>query len=374
MNIVIAGSRVQVYGEDVKTYKCLPNGCYNICFNQMTGFYLSTREDLEVSETVIYGNHNYKVNKVMNSFDKTERNFGVILSGAKGCGKSLLARLLANKCIENNIPVITVTEYYSGIADFIASIDQKVMVLFDEFEKVFSEHKDYDPQVELLTLFDGIDNGNKLFVITCNNIRRLNDYLLNRPGRFHYHFMISNPESNEIENYLLDKLKPEYHNLIPRLIRLAKVIDITYDYLRAITFDINQGYSIEETFSDLNISRGDDQMKFNIHVIDNLGEEWTAYNIDIKLFSTSVNTRCYFSMYNKGNRIDADFAIADLDFNGETITLSPDKLDVDYTDDPEFSYGDDLEKDRMVKEKWNSIKSVVIKKQVATTTSIISKF
>jgi len=40
MNIVNAGSRYQVYGEDVKTFRNLPVGSYNVEFNKMTGFYL----------------------------------------------------------------------------------------------------------------------------------------------------------------------------------------------------------------------------------------------------------------------------------------------------------------------------------------------
>ena len=45
----------------------------------------------------------------------------------------------------------------------------------------------------MLSLFDGLDNGKKLFVITCNEVERLNAYLLNRPGRFHYHFVDCSP-------------------------------------------------------------------------------------------------------------------------------------------------------------------------------------
>ena len=35
MNIVNAGSRYQVYGEDVKTYKELPIATYSVGFNPM---------------------------------------------------------------------------------------------------------------------------------------------------------------------------------------------------------------------------------------------------------------------------------------------------------------------------------------------------
>lgn len=252
MNIVESGLKLQVYGEDVKTYKNLPVGSYEVCFNKMTGFYLSKKHDLVVLEDKIYGNHDRKVTKVINSFKNTNRNFGIILSGQKGIGKSLFVRILANRGTEAGYPIINVSEYIPGIADFLSSIEQEVIVIFDEFEKTFCNKDEYSPQEEMLSLFDGIDSGKKLFVITCNETRNLNGYLLNRPGRFHYHFIISNPTENEVKEYMMDKLLPQYYNFIPQIVNLASTIHITYDYLRAIAFELNQGYSLEETLEDLN--------------------------------------------------------------------------------------------------------------------------
>ena len=53
------------------------------------------------------------------------------------------------------------------------------MVLFDEFDKTFStndRNNAGDPQTEMLTLFDGLSTGKKLFIITCNELKNLNDY------------------------------------------------------------------------------------------------------------------------------------------------------------------------------------------------------
>lgn len=75
MNIVQSGSRLQVYGEDVQTFKEIPVGSYDVCFNKMTGFYLSTRNDLEANEDKIYGNHLEKVHKVLTSFGPLTAKF-----------------------------------------------------------------------------------------------------------------------------------------------------------------------------------------------------------------------------------------------------------------------------------------------------------
>ena len=284
MNIVQSGSRLQVYGEDVKTFKEIPLGSYAVDFSQMGGFFFFFRNDIVPNEEKIYGNHEEKVEKVLKSFKLSNRNFGVMLSGQKGIGKSLFMRILASKGIEAGYPVITVSNPIPGVSNFLASIDQEVIVLFDEFEKIFKENDDYDPQAEFLSLFDGVDGGKKLFVITCNEVGNLNEFLVNRPGRFHYHFTIGNPTPEEVTEYLIDKLDPTYYDAIEKIVKLAQAINITYDYLRAIVFELNQGYSVEETLSDLNIVKTD-SIYFDVFVTLSNGMTYNAMNVELDLFS-----------------------------------------------------------------------------------------
>ena len=256
MNIVSAGDRFMVYGEDVKTYKELPADTYRVEFNKMTGFYLTSHNDLTVNEKV-YGPYARKVNKVMSTFHNLNRNMGVILSGPKGVGKSMFARLLAEAGKENNLPLLIVDCAIPGVEDFISSIEQECIVLFDEFEKTFKPDKEsgYEPQEALLSLFDGIDNGKKLYVVTCNETRELNSFLLNRPGRFHYHFMMGTPTGDEIREYMNDNLVGDARQYIDKVVALGGISAFTYDVLRAIAFELNQGYDLSETMLDLNIER-----------------------------------------------------------------------------------------------------------------------
>ena len=46
-----------------------------------------------------------------------------------------------------------------------------------------------------------------MYIVTCNELRGLNDYILNRPGRFHYHFRFEYPTATEIREYMEDKLE-----------------------------------------------------------------------------------------------------------------------------------------------------------------------
>ena len=141
MRVIKTGSTYDIY-HDNSLVVCdkLPTGFYAVAFRQDKGFWLQEYTPFTISEK-IYGEHASKAEKVLNSFEKSERNLGVILSGQKGIGKSLTAKLICLKAIDKNIPVIVVEKHIPGIASFLASIEQEVLVLFDEFDKTFSNEK-----------------------------------------------------------------------------------------------------------------------------------------------------------------------------------------------------------------------------------------
>ena len=355
MNVVNAGSKFQIFGEDLKTFHKLPVGSYEVCFNKMSGFYLVSHNDLSVNEDKIYGNHKQKVEKIMRAFEDVNRNLGVILSGQKGIGKSLFARILAGEAVKKNIPLIIVSSYIPGIASFISSIEQEVIVLFDEFEKTFGETEQYDPQEEMLSLFDGIDNGKKLFVITCNEIDKLNDYLLNRPGRFHYHFTLTNPNPQEVREYMTDKLLPQYQSIIDQVVSFSMCANVTYDYLRAIAFELNHGYSFEETLMDLNISK-EKRLFFTVVVEFEDGSYAESSRESIDLYS-SHNNRIWFY----GEKFGMDFVPSDIKVNvvKNNMTLDPAKVKMVFDDD-DF---EGMTKEQVDFYKNRKIKNVVISKR-----------
>lgn len=275
MKIVNTGIRYEIYDDNLKTYNKLPAKTYVIRFHKMTGFFLEQYPDMEIKESKVYGVHSEKVEKVMRSFDAFERNLGVILSGDKGIGKSLFAKMLSIRAVEQGIPVIIVDTYYPGISSYIEQIQQEVLILFDEFDKTFgsikSENNEAEPQAGLLTLFDGISPGKKMFVITCNSLSKLNDYLINRPGRFHYHFRFDYPREEEIETYLKDKLKEEYYGEIRKVTFFSKKAKLNYDCLRAIAFELNNGLKFKDAIRDLNIINTETPL-FNVKVYLDNGE------------------------------------------------------------------------------------------------------
>ena len=301
MKAINSGSSFQIYDNSIKTFDRLPANTYTICFSKNRGFFLEQSESFLISEK-IYGKHIEKVRKVFRTYEmKENRNLGVILSGDKGIGKSLFAKLLCINGIAKGLPVIIVDSYICGIASFINSIDQKCIILFDEFDKTFCGDSDSrepmnDPQTEMLALFDGINTSEKLFVITCNNIQKLSTFLINRPGRFHYHFRFDYPTAEEITEYLQDNIDKQYWGEIENVISFAGRVKLTYDCLRAIAFEINCGESFKSAIQDLNI--------INI--------EAQTYNVELQYSDGSTDCRRMSFDAFADHGIEQNF-----DYNGE---------------------------------------------------------
>lgn len=344
--INLGDNTYDIFDDAMKVYSELPVQSYVVRCSKTRGFFLEKYNDMEIRESKIYGVHNEKIAKVMNMFSSSDRNLGVILSGAKGIGKSLFAKMLANTAIQKGIPVIVVDKYVPGIASYIEEIEQEVMVLFDEFDKTFGEVKSKDgeasPQTDLLTLFDGLSDGKKLFVITCNELRKLNDYLINRPGRFHYHFRFEYPSAAEVEVYLKDKLKEDFYPEINNVISFANRVSLNYDCLRAVATELNTGIKFSEAIKDLNIVNTERQ-QYNVSLIYNNGTVFKSRNASLDMFSSDVES---VYMYDKrgGNVVDIKFNPCDAFYDEKKSAhiITPENLLISYCYDDE--YEDEREK------------------------------
>lgn len=251
-----AGSSLRVYDSSVETFDNLPPATYVVEFNQLSGFSLRQVEDMAVGEEHVYGSRQAKVDKVMRAWASSARSLGVMLSGDKGIGKSLFLRMLARDALAAGLPVVRVIESHEGIASFIDSLGP-ALVVFDEFEKVFrSARKDEpgDEQAQFLGLFDGTSSTRRMYCVTVNDLYAVSSYLVNRPGRFHYHLRFEYPSPDEVAVYLREQVSQDDPR-IDDAVRFASQVPLNYDHLRAVAFEMRADAeaSFAELVGDLNI-------------------------------------------------------------------------------------------------------------------------
>ena len=246
-------------GDNVDILEKLPVQTYRVVFNKQTGFSLESTDDLVFDkDEKVYGNSTQKVEKVFKRYKSLTTSLGIMLSGEKGIGKTLFVRQLSDKALELGIPVILVSDAYLGISSFLSKLKQETLIIFDEFEKVFpnnEEQTDREPQSKLLGLFDGTGTQKHIFAITVNHLYRVNEFFINRPGRFHFHIRFSFPTSDEITEYMTDKLLEFDENIIKSVISLSVRQPLNFDCLNAIVFELNQGETLQSALEDLNITR-----------------------------------------------------------------------------------------------------------------------
>lgn len=336
MRIVRIGERYSVVSDEVETYDCLPAHTYRVTYQDLNGFYLMEHPDIVVTEKV-YGVHDGKVEKVIKAFSIFGRSLGIILSGDKGIGKSLFAKRLCERAIAKGLPVIIVDEAYRGVARFIESIEQECVVLFDEFDKTFKSSREEDEQAKLLSLFDGTAGGKKMYVVTCNELHGLNEYIVNRPGRFHYHFRFEYPKAEAIREYLKDKLEQQYYEEIEKVIAFTGRINLNYDCLRAIAFEINQGMPFDKAIEELNILNVDME-EYDVFLYLESGEILHRYRYRINLYD-ETSYFDWITLYGEHEKENLDVRYekrhVHYDLEKRALVIPGERLSLDYDDDEE---------------------------------------
>ena len=349
MKLVNVDKTFRIYSDNLKVLDQLPPAVYIVRFSQMQGFYLESYNALEVQEEKVYGVHESKIIKVMRAFKDFTRNLGVILSGDKGIGKSLFARMLSQAAIGYGHPVIVVDQYVPGIHNFIEEIEQECMVLFDEFDKTFPSgngnngnngmgNDGQSPQASLLSLLDGVSSGKKLFAVTCNRFHNLNEYLINRPGRFHYHIRFDYPVAEEVETYLKDKLAKEYWGEIDKVVNFAGKVNLNYDCLRAIVYELATGEKFESAILDLNILNVNDN-KYDVEVTYEDGTTGSRGGVRIDMFSARKESISLRDI--PGYEVYVEFIPKEIKFNNLRGCSYGDASNFKMTFIPEYREDDD---------------------------------
>lgn len=289
---LVSGSTYIPVGDLRDVTDILPNGVYEIKNMPMRGTVLELRENVDTSVPgKIYGRIPEMVKKTFRAFLRRDRSTGVLLSGERGMGKSMFARLVMKGAIQNGLPVILLGKgcKVTEAVEAINQITQPIVVIMDEFEKNFpvSAGGDDDDdesiikgdQLQFLSMLDGIGASEKrLFVATVNDTDDLSQFLLNRPGRFYYHFMFHTLTHDEMREYLegeCDRSKVS-KKTIDYAVSCMGTYAINYDGIAAIVEELNSGMDINEALADLNLDRNGDR-GYNMSVRINGVEYCTEY-------------------------------------------------------------------------------------------------
>jgi len=214
----------------------LPPAVYAVSYNDKIGYYLQQTDPFPPIGKV-YGNVTTTASRIMNTYKSRPASTGVLLTGKKGAGKTLLSKQLAHDCIADGMPVLLVNNSHCGdkFNQFIQNLNQPALVIFDEFEKVY----DNKEQEQLLTLLDGVYTSRKLFVLTANRADLLDDNLILRPGRIFYHLDYAGLDEQFIRDYCADNLKDL--SKVGTLCNLATLYStFTFDILKAIVEEMNR--------------------------------------------------------------------------------------------------------------------------------------
>lgn len=205
-NVIKRGDKYFVSAEgSIELTKTLPSGVYQVDCNQDEGFFLRKKPLVE-NPSKIYGDVLKNAGRILETYLRENKNMGVMLAGYKGSGKTLLAREVAIKGLAKDMPVILINQGFSGDAflDLLNNINQQSVVLIDEYEKIYN--KDNQNEHALLSLLDGISSSNKLFIMTCNEVRKVSPYMTNRPSRVRYMIDFTSIGYNVIKEVVGDKI------------------------------------------------------------------------------------------------------------------------------------------------------------------------
>lgn len=223
--------------EALDLHEKLPAGNYVIKKNEMTGqLYLEQIDGFEIKGK-IYGDTKRTADRVLSTFNDRPTSTGILLTGEKGSGKTLLAKLISRTGAEQGVPTIVINAPWHGdkFNAFMQSIDQPCIVLFDEFEKVY----DRDEQTAILTLLDGVFPSKKLFMLTCNDKWRIDAHMRNRPGRIYYMLDYKGLDQDFIIEYCEDNLNQKEHT--QAICKIAAMFDqFNFDMLKAMVEEINR--------------------------------------------------------------------------------------------------------------------------------------
>ena len=234
--------------------KLLP-GVYNYQEN-MVAWWLEKEGERFEFPFKVYSASDHIIERVCAYWKINGGNLGVLMNGIRGAGKTMTAQLIGNRLVEDmGVPVLVVREPVP-LKKVLDSLEQPVLVIFDEFEKT---HEKEDQQT-LLSTVDGMSRSvyPRLFLFTTNT-RDIEENFTDRPSRIHYRFEFQRVADEIIEGLMDDSLPEDlqqYRSDISHYLKTRKIC--TIDIVKAVIAEVVTFREPPTDFGEyLNISEGE---------------------------------------------------------------------------------------------------------------------
>lgn len=205
-------------------------------------------EKLKELPEKIYGDVEKKANKILTTFHDRPNNLGVLCSGLKGNGKTLVCLKICRMAEDSTI--IMITEPFTGdrFKNFLNGLENTI-IFIDEFEKIYNTTELQD---EFLTVLDGATGGKKLFLFTSNS-GKISQFLKNRPNRIFYHLEYDNLDEVTVDDIINRELNEKQFEKDLRDLLLI-LGTVSFDVLLNLIDEVNRyKESPKVLINDLNI-------------------------------------------------------------------------------------------------------------------------
>ena len=227
------GSEYRRVEGNISNVDNIPVGIYQIGLN-MQGFYLEHYNSEFLFDFKVYGLEEKFIDHVIKTYHNSTGNLGVLMNGIRGTGKTVSAKVLANRL---RLPVIIVKSFddqNQNMMEWFAGFNFDCIFLFDEFEKNFS-----DKDSSILQIMDGVYTSKyrRVFILTTNQTN-INENLISRPSRLRYIKEFGNLTRDVVNEILTDTLNDK--SCTEELLDYIDTLKIsTIDIVKAIVSEVN---------------------------------------------------------------------------------------------------------------------------------------
>lgn len=246
--VILQKGNILQFTEAENPIEEIPKGVWSLKYREASTNLYCVKETEFTLPDKLYALDTIFIDKVVKSFNKGQKSLGVLLSGLKGSGKTLLAKKLIR---ELDLPVVLITKKLPSdlFISWLSSIKQPLVVFIDEFEKIFATKEE---QQVFLPILDGVVSTKKLFLFTSNT-DEVNTFLKSRPSRIKYLKNFEGLTSTEVQSIVEDRLEnKEYKEGVVKIAQMLSTVSI--DTLLTLIDEVNlQELPPEKAIKDLNI-------------------------------------------------------------------------------------------------------------------------